>query len=107
MRLLSENMLQKLPSRKDIRDIPQTDFILHYHIYNPIGVGDWFVVAQDRDDDDVELFVLEALDGVGFRMRSLRSMSNLRFTCGQRLRRDKTFKRRSLAQLREDLHFLI
>lgn len=107
MRLLSDQMLQELPTYIQVQGMPQEELILHHHLYNPVGLGDWFVIAKDFVEGDVELFVIEVLEEPVLRRRGLKEIGDLKLYCGQRIKRDRSFRRMSLEELRGNLHIIL
>ena len=98
MRLLSDELLKDLPSRKEVSLNPQSEIYLHFHLYNPLGPGEWFVIAKDYVEDDVDLIVLEMLDVASFMKFSLKHISQFKFPCGERIKRDKFFMGMTLGE---------
>lgn len=107
MKLITKAVLKSLPSINHVINQPAEERVIIAHLYNPIGVGDWFVMAADPMGADYRLFGLVLLEAPVFETFSLSELEKLRLPFGERIRMDKTFKPMNLNELRNNIHILI
>lgn len=106
MKLITKAILQNLPSIHHVINQSTEERMIIAHLYNPIGVGDWFVIAADPIESDYRLFGLVLLENPAFETFSLKELEKLRLPFGERVRMDKSFKPMNLSELRNNLHIL-
>jgi hypothetical protein len=106
LKLLSKAILKTIPTVKHVIEQEPESRIIVAHLYNPIGVGDWFIMGGDAIDGDYRLFGLVLLDQTSFETFSLRELERLRLPFGEKVRGDKSFRPMTLADLRNNLHIL-
>lgn len=106
MKLISKAILANIPTIKQVIEQKAESRIIVTHLYNPMGVGDWFILGGDVIENDFTLFGLALLDRISFETFSLRELENLRLPFGERIRRDRSFQPMPLTELRNNLHIL-
>lgn len=99
MKLASKNFCERLPTLKQIENIPFSQRRIHGHFYNPIGEGDWFVMAGEKYQDDFLFYGLQILDEQKLCEFTLGELERVRLPFSERIRRNERFKEISFEKL--------
>ena len=77
--------------------------IVHLHLFNPCGIGDWWITEGSREGDDFIMFGLCDLGFPELGYASLNELLAVQGPLGLGIERDLHWKPKTLREVREEL----
>lgn len=96
---LSKKSKSHLPRLEHIfdKDVKDLDVLIHY--YNPIGYGDWFVIAGNSVDNDFLFYGLIYFDKPIMGYFTLNDLRKKELPFGYKIERDNGFEIKKLSEV--------
>lgn len=107
MKLLTKKLERSLPKPFELEGVPRGDLKIYAHFFNPMGEGDWFVLAGEHIENDFNFYGLQILDEFSIGFFSLRELESLKLPFGEKIRKSESFKIITLSELKEVLHLIL
>ena len=103
--MLPENILSAVPYFKEIPH-KSKDLIVHAHLYNPIGPGDWFIIAKKKAKNRIYCYGLVYFDEPKLGIFDFEDIMTMELPFGIKIRWDKEFEPAHLSDVINSLeHF--
>ena len=92
MKLLTKEIIKKLPLLKDLEDPITKDTLVPVKFFNPTGSGTWYVLAIDGEDKEINdntiLFGITHIQTLELGSFSYSEIKNLKVGFGLKIERD-------------------
>lgn len=88
MKLLTNEIKQKLPKLYQTESIPLMDREIVCKFFNPCGRGNWYVIEGQEEDGDYTFFGLVDLFEMEFGYFSLNELESVELPLGLKIERD-------------------
>jgi hypothetical protein len=97
---ISKKDILQLPRESEVSHQFDSETKLHLHFYNPIGDGDWYVIAGESKGKDWTFFGVIVFDNARLGRFTLRELKKKRLPFGFRIQLDKNFKPQTWHEVR-------
>ena len=98
------NFIEKLPSISNILVLPGDYRIIHLHYFNPIGAGNWFIMAATAHENDITLFGSVYFNQFRECYISYKELKSKKFAFNLKVERYKDFEKMSFKELKQKIH---
>lgn len=92
MKLLTNEIKKQLPKIYATESIPLKDKKIICKFFNPCGIGTWYVVEGQQEEDDFIFWGLADLHEQEFGYISLNELESIRLPFGLKVERDINFE---------------
>lgn len=107
MKLLTRKIERTLPLPSELKGVLRSEIKIYAHFFNPVGEGDWFIMAGERNKNDFNFFGIQILDEFSVGYFSLRDLESIKLPFGEKIRRSEHFEIITLSELKENLHLIL
>ena len=91
MKLLTQEIKRKLPKIYATEQIPLPEKTIICKFFNPCGIGTWYCIEGQQEEDDFIFFGLVDLHEKEFGYFSLRELEEINLAMGLKIERDLWF----------------
>lgn len=99
MKLVTKEIIKKIPKLYSTENIPLSEKKAVCKIFNPCGVGTWYVIEGQEEDGDFIFFGLVDLHEKEFGYFSLNELQSIKLPFGLRIERDIHFQISRLSKI--------
>lgn len=99
MKLLTKELINKMPKLYATDSIPLNERDVICKFFNPCGIGTWYVLEGETQEDDFIFFGLVDLHEKELGYFSLNELQSIRLPFGLKIERDLHFSKTKLSNL--------
>lgn len=103
MKLLTQEIINKIPKLYSTENIPLSEKEVVCKFFNPIGAGTWYVIEGQEEDGDFIFFGLVDQDEKEFGYFSLRELQSLKLPFGFQIERDLNFAVKKVSRFWDEI----
>lgn len=97
MKLLTKEIIKKIPKLYSTENIPLSEKKVVCKFFNPCGVGTWYVIEGQEEEGDFIFFGLVDLHEKEFGYFSLNELQAIKLPFGLRIERDIHFSAKKVS----------
>lgn len=105
---MKSNIFHQIPSLKSLDSKKLKNPIIYTHFYNPIGKGDWYVIAADYKCNDWYFYGFVVFNTIQVQHFTLKNLQKKKIPFNIKIKLDETFKpvvwRTIFAEIKLSLH---
>lgn len=97
---IPKSIVTQLPKTTEVAYEINNETKIYIHFYNPIGDGDWYVMAGDRTGNDWTFLGVILFDDARFGCFTLSELKKKKLPFGFKIQLDKKFKPQTWQEVR-------